>query len=959
MRGYDPAKSQLPEEWARQESELCEPGMLIFCLDPVTALPGLTFGRKESETPEIYRVRDLCILVGHDNGRALTVNITNSAYELRFLEVLMLEKARKAILDGREFLYVAVKPSQKLSDKQAQEIEQLGTLYAQGGSRRSVVVDSASPQEPALALLSALGANITLSGIGKQVLDIGSICHMLFAPEGRQEDRNKTILKSYFTLIPNSQTLSSQVPVEQPQPMLSQNQELLRDRDVQTLDSDLKSGELNQQQPITATNIEQVETCGTELSASEPDFPENQFISEQAYEPQLSVSSSFEPVPGSSLDAPREFIQSIFSSPQNVTEADKIPETAPPPDPSDSYKHLAEALSSLIDNHDEQTASLEVQPTQEIEEETASRPQAIDSAEFGAPLLDERYEYAPGNKAFSLQSPFLAEEQSTVDALHTIPSAFDSAEAASTDTWAPDSNTLNLSEDLSAAATVIEQTSPADETSDDSAVNASSLATEAEEEAVSPASSGQTTSEPIQSVKRSPSPRAVMHEMATLTSKLEQQIGRASKKLAGKVEEAKHKLNNHVDALVEEAAQSEKEHQDAITELSLQLNKKLDDIEEEIRLKCSDTTSNGRQTIKQLLSGNQSRLDADEVTLCESLRNALREFRIATEALARANVSELEELVHERTQEIEKLVDTVCEHLDELKQTYASKFDLRFKRFEERMSDEITALGCSLERSVKSMVEEIDGSLERASEKLKSAKGDFEHTVNHTVKTSELQVSERVRRLLAMGLLPRLRERKEILKEISAQMSQRFSEESLSQVRAQLLGLEASVSNAKQQLGALIEDCLSSIDGVGREQQASLEELFNETSRYAERATSEVQLVLENAEKQISETDMLSKQLAEDSSVDRDRVLSEEHELAKSKIQQSKQQANAELGATIDLKCSQLQHLSEVSQTDLSNRRLEETQTLRQASETGLSTAREAIQEAFSAIVAAREKYME
>ena len=206
LRGYDPSKPQTAEDWSKQESAGFEPGMLIFCLERVSAPSGLAFGKKDTEG-ETYRVKDLCVVVGRDNNRSLVVNITASAFELRYLEVLMLEKARKAILDGKDFLYVAVKPAQPLPESKLREIEELGAMYAQGGSRRSLVVDASGPQEPAVALLAALGVKLSVGGIGKQVLDIGSICHMLFAPEGRQEDKNKALVKTCFAAIPNNEPI--------------------------------------------------------------------------------------------------------------------------------------------------------------------------------------------------------------------------------------------------------------------------------------------------------------------------------------------------------------------------------------------------------------------------------------------------------------------------------------------------------------------------------------------------------------------------------------------------------------------------------------------------------------------------------------------------------------------------------------------------------------------------------
>ena len=121
LRGYDPSKPQSAEDWSKTESAGFSPGMLLFCLERVSAPQGLAFGKRD-DAGETYRVRDLCVVVGKDNNRPLVVNITASAFELRFLEVLMLEKARKAILDGKDFVYVAAKPAQPLSEGQVREI---------------------------------------------------------------------------------------------------------------------------------------------------------------------------------------------------------------------------------------------------------------------------------------------------------------------------------------------------------------------------------------------------------------------------------------------------------------------------------------------------------------------------------------------------------------------------------------------------------------------------------------------------------------------------------------------------------------------------------------------------------------------------------------------------------------------------------------------------------------------
>jgi uncharacterized protein YukE len=178
-------------------------------------------------------------------------------------------------------------------------------------------------------------------------------------------------------------------------------------------------------------------------------------------------------------------------------------------------------------------------------------------------------------------------------------------------------------------------------------------------------------------------------------------------------------------------------------------------------------------------------------------------------------------------------------------------------------------------------------------------------------------------------------------------------------VSGQILGLEASLGAARQQLQTLVDDCMSSIDSVGRGQQAGLEDIFKETSAHAERATSEVTEFLNRIETQINENEQTCKRLAEQSSLDNDPELSADRNEAMQRVQQLRQQANSELTNAIDHGCAKLELLSNNIQSEVSAMRIEQTQAVRDAAENGLTRVRDAIQDAFNAIQAAREKYME
>ena len=262
---------------------------------------------------------------------------------------------------------------------------------------------------------------------------------------------------------------------------------------------------------------------------------------------------------------------------------------------------------------------------------------------------------------------------------------------------------------------------------------------------------------------------------------------------------------------------------------------RLDDVSEEVRQKISDTAATGRYTIKQQLQANQSEVEDKKTELYESLKDVCSKFRVDTDTLTRVGQDRLNELVNLRTAELETLVNEFTAQLNETNDGFSDRLNSRFERFRDRMREEAASVVRSLERNVRSMTEEIDGSWDRASDKLKSSKSEFELTINHTVRTSQLHISSTTRRILSETLIPKLREHKATLRTSANELGRRFAVESDRQANSQLLGLESSLSAARQQLQTLVEECISNIDTVGRAQQAGLEEIFKETSTYAEK----------------------------------------------------------------------------------------------------------------------------
>lgn len=1385
LRGYGTNKPQTPEEWAVNESKMYAPGMLIFCLDSIAAPPGLAqFSKKDTAAEgETYRVKDMSVVVSMTDGKPLAVNITASAFDLRFLEQLMLEKARKAILDGRDFLYVAATTPQPLDQQQVQVLETMATTqYSQGGSRRTLAAGDAGVQEPAQALLAALGVSIPAAGPGKNVLDIGNVCHLLFAPEGRQEDKNKVLMKTCFQPIggdpaiaanegqsaegaaavtpPAQASAPAQMKYEDvtPQPAVeagsgwsdptqwvepqvpeaaaavpeawqppaqeipfpnqpsqwsapgSMDQAaasfLNPDAPVQVPDFPQPSSAFDSApqatlQPIdmpspsplgqsprqSMTGFKAVEDTGTfrkfdnsapsghlpdisqaaaaafaasaagndpaatpapaAESADQPWMPlgtpapnqpflpppvkssgQPQQIRPQAIRPQAGgdpvafqvetgIYQQFgappkkpepapqpEPVAEVPMPAPEpeppqaetyaeyaepqaaaEYFQTndqaefsepqaqveyaepqagaeyaeaagVYSQPQPeyaeaysqpeaeatetyaYAEAEPAPLAAPAqeaaleeaaPEVDESNLSLFDRLNLKLSKVKQSPAGAPVQPAASAPSLAAVEGQAQESAElFGwetapedAPeasaqsglfqlqeeqspdewqswdtptaseVLPESAQHQDASLAEALSG--LMENQSTYEepaayASNTTASDFASSEAQQASyesNFVPDQETppgwAEFQESFKTQSSLSDASAPAAETEPAAASAAADVGWEqpavpevyetpaaevyvepapteppapepelapeplaepapapappqpaqvippvisasnpflaplappvppappvpepevapepiaevpapelpveaaaeiapetapaeiaaAEEVAAAPEAAVMEEPEPAPEPPPAPKPprkptaeeqAAVAAEMASFQKKLEQQLAKAAKKLNSRVEDIKAAVAAEMERLVAESDESDKLAEAAFAETGTRFTKQLENITEDVRLKISDAAANGRYTIKQLLTSSQTQIEEERNLRYEELREASKQFRIDTEALSRNLEREMQETVNKRTQEVAQMVDSVINKLKETGDGFVNMVELRFQRFKERMAEETNTVTALLDRSVNSMMDELEGTNEKSSDKLKSAKNDFEQTINYQVRTAELTLSRKSRQHLTLTLLPKLNERKEILRAMSAEMCHRFSEESALQVNAQMQGLEASLNAAKGQLHNLVTECLSNIDSVGRNQQAGLEEIFKEASGHIEKCTQDVTSTLTTTEKQIQETEQICKKLAETSSVDADPQLTEVRNTAHTKVLQIKQQATSGLITTIDSGCDRLEQVSQQVQQDLTNMRTQYSQGARQASDNGLASMRDAIQEALAAIQAAREKYME
>ena len=131
--------------------------------------------------------------------RPFVLTASADSYELRFLETLLEEKARKAEVEQKEVYLLLAKPVRDLRQSTRDEIERLAGIYASGGARADFFTEAArSKDEPLAALLSTFGVQLQWSDMDKQALDLGLVCCLLFSTENRQPDQGEKQLRENF-----------------------------------------------------------------------------------------------------------------------------------------------------------------------------------------------------------------------------------------------------------------------------------------------------------------------------------------------------------------------------------------------------------------------------------------------------------------------------------------------------------------------------------------------------------------------------------------------------------------------------------------------------------------------------------------------------------------------------------------------------------------------------------------
>ncbi len=453
--------------------------------------------------------------------------------------------------------------------------------------------------------------------------------------------------------------------------------------------------------------------------------------------------------------------------------------------------------------------------------------------------------------------------------------------------------------------------------------------------------------------------RLMMNEMATLMSKLEQQVAKAANKMSSRAEELKIRLNRQVEELLREGQDLEKHAEVNLTNLSSELRSRLENLAVDVQNNLSKESEGARSLLSDLDASGLERLESEQSQLSNTIITQCEQFKGELEKLTGSVQSRLNSLIASRNDELAKLSESILEQLKESHDSYSQKVTQRFERFRERMGEENSSITQSLERNMRSMIEEIDSSLERACEKLRSTKLDLEQTISHTVAVCEMAVAQKTKELLAESILPKLNEQKEILRTMIHDMGKQVASESNSAMLAQLTKLEDSINLSSEQLKRSVEDCLTDLESSGRGLKSGLEETFKRSSQDLVQRTQEVNNYLRDTEKRMLESDLTLKSLAESSTVDAEPELNEERNHALTKLGSLKQQASKDLASAMERNIDSMEDQSEKLFGELTNKRAELTTTIRDSAEANLDRVRQALSAATAAIQAAREKHME
>jgi len=929
LRGYEHSMSIPPEEWAKAESAGLDVGSIVACLEPVASIGA----GQEGIGQQTFKVGELGIVVGQDNERPIVTRITGETYELAFLEMMMAHQAQDTRLTGRDFSYVIIEARHGLSEPSSKAVEQLGRTYAQGGSRREKNLDGTGPIDPAASLLTAMGLPLEPSA-RKQLLDIGLFCYLIFADISESQGTAMAGLKDCFrAILCGSQSRPRQaVPEELPQP--------------------LSAG--------AASAEPAIEQVGADVALSPTGYPTQQDEQPLAWQPPPAAPGRLEEGEPASREELAEATawqeeeaqdqrgQPIKDDLQQLLGRggifSTIAETASGPDevkasPEPSGRSAAPSPTGTL----KPPPGIRVpRPTQTINERPPDRPepQAPDST-----VSKDKNVSTPPDVVPAPQPP-------------PVMPASGSSSAGTWEIRKP--SPLPPKPPKPPSAGPAEPAEPASQTKTPERKFSFTSRADKSEDALPPASRA-TGARPAEGQPGLGLPEAptVASGMESLMARLEQQVSRAVSKLAQQVDDIHSTLEAELQTRVSKASTSEGEGEENFQSQLERIGKQLDEITEESRLQMSDTSASGRYAIKQLLDKTQSAIDESQRSLLDGLLDACNQVGGEADRLAESMQRKLQDLMEEKRKALSDLIDSTATKLEATSQEQAEKLKARFARLRERMDFEGETISQSFDRHVQSLREDLEAACERACEKLRSSKGEFEQALKQAVAVYAADLSIIAKTMSSTLLLPKLREYRDVLRFLSAELQRQFAEESSAKAEEQIAKLEATRGEIKDALHELLNSSQERMELAGKEHQERLHEIFNETLSHVESSTAQATGLFQEAEDRIAESDTSSRKLVEAFSAEDDPGLTADKQAAQDSLKQLKETARTDLTATIQSRCDQLAQRCEAAQTQLSTSRENKVKSVRDAADQALEQIRSAVQQAFESIQASREKFLE
>lgn len=454
-------------------------------------------------------------------------------------------------------------------------------------------------------------------------------------------------------------------------------------------------------------------------------------------------------------------------------------------------------------------------------------------------------------------------------------------------------------------------------------------------------------------------PKLVISESTRFMARLNQRLSEAEKKLSNRCDQSRDRLIRELEALVDEARKIERQNELTTGGLTEKLIANLVKVTADVKARIAKSATESREALRDVIQSAEESVSELNSELTQELDSIEEKFKADSDVLTDKTRAALNQHAQDRITEYNRKVDEIASALESVYKHHLGVMLTRFSKFETRLTEEVNAIISSLDRNVASMNVEIDGSWDRASEKLTSSQTEFANSVSFLVHSCKAEIKQVHLDAYASTVFPRLLENKDIFRAMLADMKRNFEEQSDKIRKQQVEGLSSTIDKARLELNTVTRESLSTIESVGKGQQFGLEELFNSTSKRLEDIIDIVESRLKTAKQEIVNNDEACMKASEASRVEDEPAFAKEKQQAISALNDCRTKADNTLETSISSSCLNLEHFSEELQEDLAKQRADWTSQVRLTADESLMRVKQAIQDAFQSIETEKEKYME